>query len=883
MKPMQSSFEFTTSCLLKAISSEINGGESSVRGLLLLTFDLVSHTMFLLIYNIEKVPLLRFLGIYAIGLQHILTGHGGSCRPKNLGRLVEKGLKVRKILTAVVMMEQSLFYLPNEHVLLERKQPGVSEFFGLKYLQVLYPVKRNCESCNPEYLEHTILSIPAFWGEKCSQLCKTRPAAAQWIAIKFTNRKDRIEDKWIEKESRQIKTRTKCKTIKRAQPYLNMELTIKIFILKLVLLLLAILWSIANYISYRFIHFYLKISPSKFVQTLSLLVIASKMLPLKAALQGFDSHRDPPVCVTRGGHGPVGPAADEALVRKLVGRDDGEGVADVARRATGTVPALGASVVRPHAAGRGHQTKASSLKRALPREGVQAMGPKQRPAWRTGGDLSFPATPDNLSQEIFRDSLPNRFSRITSCSLTGSSSAAPPNRPELQSTYFYQPLIISFPTRPFLAISSSPESGKLFKDLLSRSAFLSQNFPPAHLSTGFLPLPRPEQDGVAFEGAEKNLGAPRASVTIQGFEGSEAELGRRSKTRRTRNAEDARVNGALKSSRSSLLAGMDTPPQGGRGGRRCLGCVRKTTDSLQYSGRAQAHRLQTLANARLLIVAEVWQTTVTQCCNLMKENSSTLKIQAKLIHSDKTLCLMSEVLACEQQISIKVLILCSNSAKESLSKASIKVSIKYLLIWFTDAEQPPAIQHRIGDSALHCISSSLTFKMQIFPFNAKGQVDIELEIENYVTEVHSEIHCSGSVLKRIAPLIQQHLDCGLAPWSNGFLKPEPATKRYILINRNLPEKKPSQLAMLIKMKSLNSPLHRHRRLMVYEALAKSGLNVLMSKRIGSFYEERNIMSSFFRTLQEHKSSRNWRKQQRQAEKEQGKNEMSTVYRMDLAE
>lgn len=62
---------------------------------------------------------------------------------------------------------------------------------------------------------------------------------------------------------------------------------------------------------------------------------------------------------------------------------------------------------------------------------------------------------------------------------------------------------------------------------------------------------------------------------------------------------------------------------------------------------------------------------------------------------------------------------------------------------------------------------------------------------------------------------------------------------------SLPEKNPLQLAMFIKMKSLNSPLHRHRRLMVYEALAKSGLNVLMSERIGSFYEECNIMSSFF--------------------------------------
>lgn len=37
--------------------------------------------------------------------------------------------------------------------------------------------------------------------------------------------------------------------------------------------------------------------------------------------------------------------------------------------------------------------------------------------------------------------------------------------------------------------------------------------------------------------------------------------------------------------------------------------------------------------------------------------------------------------------------------------------------------------------------------ISLFLINAKGQADIELEIENYVIEVHSEIHCSGSMLK----------------------------------------------------------------------------------------------------------------------------------------
>lgn len=46
MKHMQSSFEFTTPCLLKVISSEINGGESSVRRLLLLTFHLGEMPMY---------------------------------------------------------------------------------------------------------------------------------------------------------------------------------------------------------------------------------------------------------------------------------------------------------------------------------------------------------------------------------------------------------------------------------------------------------------------------------------------------------------------------------------------------------------------------------------------------------------------------------------------------------------------------------------------------------------------------------------------------------------------------------------------------------------------------------------------------------------------
>lgn len=57
-------------------------------------------------------------------------------------------------------------------------------------------------------------------------------------------------------------------------------------------------------------------------------------------------------------------------------------------------------------------------------------------------------------------------------------------------------------------------------------------------------------------------------------------------------------------------------------------------------------------------------------------------------------------------------------------------------------------QHFRGlTSALAVKMHFLSLSLALFLISAKGQVDIELESENYVIEVHSEIHCSGSVLK----------------------------------------------------------------------------------------------------------------------------------------
>lgn len=154
-------------------------------------------------------------------------------------------------------------------------------------------------------------------------------------------------------------------------------------------------------------------------------------------MQGLDSYRDSPVCVARGGHRPVGPAANEALVRELVGRDDGECVADVARRATGAAPATGASAVRPHAAVSGHQTRAVFRNAPLAREFRQGIG-KRGPARRSDGTSAFSATLENLSQEA--PVLPRLASNFSLhhilLSLTGSSPAARPNRPEHQPPFF---------------------------------------------------------------------------------------------------------------------------------------------------------------------------------------------------------------------------------------------------------------------------------------------------------------------------------------------------------------------------------------------------------------------------------------------------------------
>lgn len=61
-------------------------------------------------------------------------------------------------------------------------------FLDWNVLQVLYPVKRNCESCNSEYLEEYQITYPCLFNEKCCQqfyialgeiMCKIRV----WISF----------------------------------------------------------------------------------------------------------------------------------------------------------------------------------------------------------------------------------------------------------------------------------------------------------------------------------------------------------------------------------------------------------------------------------------------------------------------------------------------------------------------------------------------------------------------------------------------------------------------------------------------------------------------------------------------------------------------------